>query len=231
MDWRQLVQSIAPALAAGLGGPMAGLAVKALGTAVLGDDSVSEDDISDAITDMLGNPEALAEIKLKLKQAEIEYRVAEMQHVRDLEAIAADDRKSARRMAATNGMGAQALFGTIYTLGYISVITGLLSGWMTIPIANADILYTLIGTLTAVQLQIANFLFGSSTGSKEKAAVMAASVASRTPPPSVSAPTPPPASDRVGPGRPGLDGRGKSVADEKVPFFSQSNYEDVDEDY
>ena len=56
-----LLQQVAPTIATALGGPVAGIAVRALSTALLGNESGTVDDVSAALS--VATPEQIAAIK------------------------------------------------------------------------------------------------------------------------------------------------------------------------
>ena len=88
-----LVGSVAPTIATALGGPVAGMAVKALSNALLGHADGTEDEINAA----LANP--TADQLAALKKIDADFKVQMKSLDIDLERIAASDRDSARNYA------------------------------------------------------------------------------------------------------------------------------------
>ena len=88
-----LIGSVAPTIATALGGPVAGMAVKALSGALFGHDSATEEEIQAA----LANP--TADQLSALKKIDADFKVQMKSLDIDLERIAAADRDSARQMA------------------------------------------------------------------------------------------------------------------------------------
>ena len=86
----KLIETVAPTIATALGGPVAGMAVKALSTALLGHDSGSEDDIRDALA--TATPDQIAAIR----KVDADFKVQMKSLDIDLVRIAANDRASAR---------------------------------------------------------------------------------------------------------------------------------------
>ena len=87
-----LIGSVAPTIATALGGPVAGMAVKALSGALFGHEDGTEEDIQAALANPTGDQLAAlkkidADFKTQMKSLDI-----------DLERIAAGDRDSARQM-------------------------------------------------------------------------------------------------------------------------------------
>lgn len=159
MDW---LKSLAPTIATVLGGPLAGMAVQAIGSAMGMSDATSER-INEVLTsgNMTGEQVAAvkkAEIDLKAKLAELQIKPEE---------IAAEDRKSARELAKVN-MLPQMVLSAIYSVGYFTLLYQFTTGDVVIPLQNKDLLLPLLGVMTAAQVQIMNFWFGSSAGSTLK---------------------------------------------------------------
>ena len=94
-DWKGLVGTVAPTLATALGGPMAGMATKAIASSLLGDADASEKDIAAALAG--ASPDTM----LKLKQADQAFETKMAELGVDLEKIAQEDRASAREMQST----------------------------------------------------------------------------------------------------------------------------------
>jgi hypothetical protein len=88
-----LIGSVAPTIATALGGPVAGMAVKALSGALFGHEDATSDDIKTA----LANP--TADQLAALKKIDADFKVQMKALDIDLEQIAAKDRDSARNMA------------------------------------------------------------------------------------------------------------------------------------
>lgn len=159
-DWKSLVGTIAPTLATALGGPMAGMAVKAIAGGLLGDESAGEAEIAAALqgatpADMLRLKEADQSFKLEMEKLGV-----------DLERIAADDRDSARaREIATKDNTPKILAGVIVS-GFFATLATI--AFVEIPAGAQQPINILLGSLTALLIQVGNYYFGSSAGSKEK---------------------------------------------------------------
>jgi hypothetical protein len=91
IDWKKIVGSVAPVLATALGGPLAGVATKAVAAAVLGKPEAKESDIAAALAG--ATPEQLA----ALKKADQDFAVRMRELDIDLDRLASEDRDSARR--------------------------------------------------------------------------------------------------------------------------------------
>lgn len=159
MDWKRTLAAVAPTIATGLLGPLAGVAVK------IATDSLGIEPTENALSEIVlsGNPDAL----LKLKEADNLFKIELKRLGIELEKLHGEDRHSAREMAKIN-MLPQIILSVIYTTGYFLVMWQFLTGEIVIPVNSTVAFNILLGVLTAAQTQIMNFFFGSSSGSKEK---------------------------------------------------------------
>ncbi len=162
IDWKKIVGTVAPGIASALGGPLAGLAVGALGKALLGDEAAGEEAVSQAI--LAANPEALAKVKL----AEIEFQARMKELDIDLERIHGADRASARAMAAATSLTPQVILAAVFITGFVAILWAVFSGQAQLDEPTRQIATILLGILAAGVTQILNFFFGSSSGSKQK---------------------------------------------------------------
>jgi len=157
-----LLQTLAPTVASAFLGPLGGVAVAAIGK-IIGIDGATTAQLSKAFEDGKITPDQLAEIK----KLELEYQNDEQERGFKYSELEFKDRSSARELAKVN-MWPQILLSVIYTTGYFTLLYQLLSGTVIIPLQNKDMLLPLLGVMTAAQVQIMNFWFGSSSGSKSK---------------------------------------------------------------
>lgn len=168
-DWKAIVGAVAPTIATALGGPLAGLGVKALSDALLGRSDGTEDDIARA----LGN--ASGDQLVRLREIDAQF-AAQMKALDvDLERIAADDRDSARKREVGSGdawtpriIGGMALGGFLWAVYW--VLSGQVSG-MSDPTTVA-LVGTLVGYVSAKADQVVSYYFGSSAGSARKTEAM-----------------------------------------------------------
>ena len=86
MDWKALIGSVAPTLATALGGPLAGMATKAIASKLLGNENAPLDAIKEAIVS--ATPDDL----IKLKEVDTKFKTKMAEIGVDLETIAANDR-------------------------------------------------------------------------------------------------------------------------------------------
>lgn len=159
-DWKEIVRTIAPGLATILSGPLAGAAVSALSTAVLGKEGGSQDELAAVISG--ASPDVLA----RIKEADAKLKADLANAGVKLEEIAASDRASARQREVQLQDPTTRWLAIIYTLIYF---TALWAVWRyEVPPSMNDTLNLLLGALTAAQAAIMNYYFGSSAGSAHK---------------------------------------------------------------
>lgn len=158
-NWKSLVGSVAPTIATALGGPFAGMATKAIASAVLGDENATEKDIALALSG------ATPETMLKLKEADLAFESKMAELGVDLEKIAAEDRASARDLQKNNKSKIVPLLASITVAGFFGIVAWVLSGKVSL---ESTLLGFVLGQVSAKAEQVYNFYFGSSAGSKEK---------------------------------------------------------------
>lgn len=160
IDWKNILKVAAPTIATALGGPLAGVAVNALSQAVLGKSDGTEEELAAVVA--TGNPDIL----LKLKEAENSFTTRMRELDIEVDKVNAGDRDSARKREAAVGDKTARNLAYLYTLGYFTVL-GLVAK-LGIPIEAKDVFNALIGILSAAQIGIVQYYFGSSAGSAAK---------------------------------------------------------------
>ena len=151
---------IAPTIATAIGGPVAGMAVKALAGALgLSQDS-STDDVQTAL--LTATPEQLAAIK----KVDADFKVQMKELDIDLEKIAAGDRDSARNMQMHTNDWIPRAMAIMVTFGFFGILTWLLTKG--VPPTGSETLIYMLGALGTAWTGIVQFYFGSSAGSKAK---------------------------------------------------------------
>jgi len=159
-----LLGSIAPSIATALGGPLAGLGVKALSKALLGAEDFSEEAVMEAMA--TASPEQLSAVK----KIDADFKVQMKSLDIDLERIAVDDRKSARTMQTETKDWIPRALAISVTLGYFGIIAYVLVSGL--PMNGSEVLLMLLGTLSAGWTGVMAFYFGSSSGSQKKDAMI-----------------------------------------------------------
>lgn len=163
-DWKSVVGTVAPTIATALGGPLAGLAVKAIGGVFGLGEGATESEIAKAVAG--ATPEQL----LALKSAEQAFIVKMRELDVDLERINAGDRNSARdREKEVKDWTPRILAGVIVA-GFLGTVYMVLAGYvegLKDPM-TATLTGTLIGYVSAKADQVVSYYFGSSASSKTK---------------------------------------------------------------
>lgn len=174
MDWKQLVGQIAPMLGTALGGPLGGMAVQAIGSA-LGLDAKTEDAVKQAISG------ATPEQMLAIKQADNDFAIKMQQLGFDhMDKIAAlneqsaeldvKDRQGARDMQVATRSIIVPIMAILVTAGFFGLLAFMLCN--PVPISNKDVLNNVIGSLGTAWVMVMAFYFGSSSGSQNKDAML-----------------------------------------------------------
>jgi hypothetical protein len=162
--WKTLIGTLAPTIAATFGGPLAGAGVAAISRAVLGSDAGTETDIAEML--LGGDPEVFA----KVKTAEIEFKAKMKELEIDVIRLAKEDRESARSMQTRTKSIAPGLIATMIFAGFFGITAALM--FVEVPDQSLSILQILLGALSAGVVQVLNFYFGSSAGSKQKTDIL-----------------------------------------------------------
>ena len=159
-----LLSSVAPSIATALGGPLAGLGVKALSKALLGAEDFSEEAVMDAIA--TASPEQLAAVKKIDADFKVQMKALDI----DLERIAVDDRKSARDMQKETRDWIPRALAVSVTAGFFAILIYMLVYGL--PTTGNEALLLLLGALQTAWGGIIAFYFGSSSGSQKKDAMI-----------------------------------------------------------
>lgn len=156
-----LVRTVAPTIASAVGGPLAGMATRAISEALLGKPDGSEQELAEAAAK--ATPEQL----LALKQAENDFAIKMRELDIDLERIANEDRNSARnREVATKDWTPRILAGLI-TVGYFGALFYMLRNGLP-QHGGSEAMLVMLGTLGTAWGGVVAYYFGSSAGSKAK---------------------------------------------------------------
>lgn len=161
MDWKAIVKTVAPVIGTALGGPLGGAATKFLAGALLGNEGASEQDVADAV--LGASPGKLVE----LKKLDLDFKARMRELDIDVFKLEVSDKASARDLAKFN-MWPHMILSALYTAGYFWVLYVLLTGQIVIAPDAKDVFNQIIGILSAAQVTIMAFWFGSSYGSKMK---------------------------------------------------------------
>jgi len=164
MDFGDILKKLAPTAATLIAGPLAGMAVKAIGDAI-GMDEPTQEKIERALTNgQLSGDQVVAmrqaDDALKVKLAELGIRAEE---------LIVEDRKSAREREVRIGGVTVPALAWIIVMGFLAMAWGILFGNVK---AESVIAGTIIGYVSAKCEQVLSYYFGSSRGSDEKNGVI-----------------------------------------------------------
>lgn len=159
MEW---LKQIAPTVASALGGPLAGMAVSAISKAI----GVDESKVGDLISNNKLTAEQIAQVKI----AEIELQKQAQELGLNFEALAVDDRKSARDMQMVTRSWVPPLLAASVTVGFFAILGGMMFGKMSV--ADNTALTMMLGSLGTAWTGIIAYYFGSSAGSQAKTELM-----------------------------------------------------------
>lgn len=188
MDWKKIVQVVAPSIGTALGGPLAGAAVRVLGAAILGDEGASEEKVAEQVLQGL-SPEIMMELKKADQAFAIRMRELEIDVDRlngEMEKAYLSDTQDARKAHAGEigvfrlGLAVLAIFGVVL----ISVLIGsfqIVTGGITVKDAAtvglvSGLVGTVVGYAAANAQQVVAYFFGSSRGSQAKSDQMASAI-------------------------------------------------------
>ena len=160
-SWKDLIGTVAPTVATAIGGPLGGLAVEVLGSA-LGMDKPTVKSIQNAFSQgQLSGDQVAA-----LKQAEIALQTRMRELDIQEEQLAYADTDSARRREAEVKDWVPAFLAILVTSGFFGVLIYLLVSGK--PQQGGDVLLVMLGSLGTAWAAIMSYYFGSSTGSLAK---------------------------------------------------------------
>lgn len=157
---KEVLGVVAPTIGTALGGPLGGIAARTLAGVLLGDEAASESAIAAAVAN--ASPDQL----LALKKADHEFQTRLKELDVDLERISAGDRDSARKRQIEMKDRMPGILAAMVFTGFFGILCSLM--FIVVAEAAADPLNIMLGSLGTLVVQIANYYFGSSSGSAQK---------------------------------------------------------------
>lgn len=157
---KSILSTVAPTLGTALGGPLGGVAGRAIAAVLLGDENAGEDAAAKAVIG--ATPDQL----LALKKADYDFQQKMLELDVDLERIAASDRDSARKREIETKDKMPGLLALGVFAGFFGILAALM--FVSMPADGKDPLMIMLGALGALVSQIANYFYGSSSGSAAK---------------------------------------------------------------
>jgi hypothetical protein len=170
MDWTKLVSTVAPWIGTALGGPLGGMAVEAAANA-LGLSDKTVDSVKQALAGV--TPEQMLALKKADQDFALSMQALGFKNVADMEAIAAGDRDSARRMQTAKPSPVPALL-TCFVVGAFTATLVLLLKF-DVPATNRDIVVYMIGQLSGGFTSALAFWLGTTRDSGRKTELLAQS--------------------------------------------------------
>lgn len=167
MDWKAIVGTVAPWIATAATGPLGGMAVSAIADA-LGVSDKTEEAIKQAITG--ATPEQMLALKKADQEFAIKMKELGFAEMKDMEALAVQDRDSARKRETSVKDNTNKVLAYIVVLSFVAVVGFTLAGMAK---AESVLAGTLIGYLSAKAEQVLAYYFGSTSGSKAKTELLA----------------------------------------------------------
>jgi len=155
-----LLGQIAPTIATALGGPLAGMAVKALSGVLFGHENGTEEEVSTALAG------ATSDQLAAVKKIDVDFAEKMKELDINLAKIAAGDRDSARKMQTETRDWVPKVLALVITVGFFAILDWLLLNGM--PKTGSEALLMMLGSLGTAWSGIVNFYYGSSAGSEAK---------------------------------------------------------------
>ena len=166
MNWQDILKTVAPTVASALLGPMGGIAVAAIGSAI-GIDAPTQDKIAKAFTAGQLTPEALEKIKL----LELDYQNQEKERGFKYAELAFKEVDSARQMQIATHSKMPAVLTVMVTVGFFGILSLL---FFHPELKGNEIVMVMVGQLSAVWAGCVTFYTGTTYGSAIKNAMLAA---------------------------------------------------------
>jgi len=154
--WKEVLATVAPAVAAALGGPLMGVATTALSQKLLGKKDGSMADIANAV--LSASPGQL----LELKQLDLEFEKLQVQR----EGQILEDKANARARQIALKDKTPANITYILLTSFVGLMAALV--FVEVPEPNKALVYSMIGILGAITSAAVYYHVGSSIGSKAK---------------------------------------------------------------
>lgn len=159
-----LIKSLAPTIASALMGPLAGVAVSALGN-LLGVSEPTQEKIADAITGGKMTPDQIS----RLKELELQFKNDEAERGFKYADLEFRDRDSARQMQSATNSLTPAVLTYMITTGFFGVLGLMLYDENVI---NSPPLLIMLGSLGTAWTGACAFWFGTTSGSQEKSKLL-----------------------------------------------------------
>lgn len=165
MDWKAVLNKLAPTVASAVLGPLGGAAVVELGE-ILGIDKPTQQAVAKAITGQQMTPEQVA----KLQELELQYQENERERGFKYAELEFKNQDSARQMQIATHSKMPAVLTVLVTFGFFGTL-GLL--FFHPELKGSEIVMMMVGQLSAVWAGCVAFYTGTTYGSANKNAALA----------------------------------------------------------
>lgn len=166
MNWVDTLKTLAPTVAVALGGPLAGAAVTAIGS-IFGMSDPTADKVAKMFADGQITPDHLAEIR----KLEMDYQNQERERGFKFAELEFKNQDSARQMQIATHSRMPAVITVMVTLGFFTIL-GLL--FFHPELRGNEIVMVMVGQLSTVWAGCVAFYTGTTFGSANKNALLAA---------------------------------------------------------
>jgi len=159
-DWKSAVKTFAPMLGTALCGPVGGVAVKMVSSALLGREDGTEDEITQAM--QTASPDQL----LKLKEADNDFKVKMEELGIKKKSLVFNDKSNARLMNSNTKAKTPAILAYILTGMVACIVYGLMK-W-TIPNANMNVVNIVFGSVMTTWIGACQFFHGATIKDEDR---------------------------------------------------------------
>lgn len=168
MAWQDLLKTLAPTIASAVGGPAAGMAVKALAEVFGLSPDAKPSDLEAMIEQGRLTPEMIA----SLKELELKFQNEEKERGFRYAELVVQDRKSAREANVAGGTQMH-LFGMSVVLLVLTLGTEIAVLIKGLPTGTSELVVgRVLGLLDSVALMVLAYWYGTSSSSKTKDSVI-----------------------------------------------------------
>lgn len=165
------LKTVLPWIGTAVAGPFGGMAVKFFAEK-LGASAETTEDVTNWLRG--ANPADVLRAKQADQEFQLEMEKLGYKKLFDLEQLNTQDRMNAREREIKTGDNTNRRLAMVYTIGYFALLS--FACFKGFPQENKEILNALLGILSAAQLQIMNYYFGSSKSSSDKNDILLSAV-------------------------------------------------------
>ena len=165
MEWLNIIKSVAPTVASALGGPLAGIAVSALGSLF----GISEP-TQEKLKDFIEKGQLSGEMIVQMKEMELKYKNEESERNFKYAELEFKDVDSARRREVETKDRTNSILAYTIVAAFIVTSVCVLAGLAEVESVLAG---TIIGYISAKCEQVLAYYFGSTRSSARKTEIIA----------------------------------------------------------